>query len=185
MEVDLELLATIGHLLTGFGTIILSVLLYSTFKHLQIATKAAEIQTAYKLRPWIGPTGVVRELNTDQKKKRFEVLIKNFGDLPATNVTAFSIAKIDQISKDEIRSAFRVDLGPILPNMEKHFWLDVDIDIIQKAKESGKKFYTGMIFEYPIEFGKSEYGMISETDAETFSFVHKDMWVSSPPLRQT
>jgi hypothetical protein len=69
--------------------------------------------------------------------------------------------------------------------MEKHFWLDVDIDIIQKAKDSGKKFCTGMIFEYPLAFGKSEYGMISETDTQEFAFVHKDMWVYSPPLNQT
>jgi hypothetical protein len=184
MELSLEFFATTGHLMTGFGTIVLSILLYRTFRHLRAATRASEIQTEYKFRPWIGPTGQIKELFTDQKKKRFEVILKNFGDLPATNVTAYSLAKPGQISKDEIKSGYKVDLGPILPNMEKHFWLDVDLEILQKAKEVGS-FYTGMIFEYPLAFGKSEYGMISETNIEKLAFVHKDMWVYSPPLRQT
>lgn len=55
MEYDLEFLATIGHLLTGFGTIVLAVLLYKTFRHLEASTRAANIQTEYKLRPWVGP----------------------------------------------------------------------------------------------------------------------------------
>jgi hypothetical protein len=182
MEANLEVLATIGHLMTGFGTIVLAILLYGTFKHLEASTRSAEIQAEYKLRPWVGPTGVIKNLGDNQNKKRFEIMIKNFGDLPATNVSVFSVVKTNQVSRDEIKTN-KIDLGPVLPNMEKRFWLDVDSDTIQKAKESGR-FYSGIVFEYPVAFGKSEYGLISEIDVETFSFVHKDMWVSSPPLRQ-
>lgn len=153
---------------------------------METATKATEIQTEYKFRPWVGPTGVIREIDSDNTRKQIEITIKNYGDLPATNVSVYSIVKQTQVIKGEIRSnsAKKIDLGPILPNMEKRYWLHIEKDIIQAAKQNNSKIYSGMIFEYPLAFGNSEYGLISEIDPETFSFVHKDMWVQSPPLRQ-
>lgn len=181
MEYDLEFLATIGHLMTGIGTITLAVLLYRTFKHMNASTKAANIQTEFKFRPWVGPTGVIRHLDTDAEKTRIEITIKNFGDLPATNVSAYGIAKTTQVTKDQVR-ANKVDLGPILPNMEKHYWFDIPNEIIEGAKKQGSKISGGMLFEYPLSFGKSEYGMISEIDPESFKFIHKEMWVNSPSM---
>lgn len=67
--------------------------------------------------------------------------------------------------------------------MEKRYWLDVDNEIIKKAKESNQKIITGILFEYPLSFGKSEYGLISEVSTESFNFVHTEMWVTSPEFR--
>jgi len=181
----LELFATIGHLMTGFGTLIAVVLLYRTLKHLEASTRVAIIQTEFKFRPWVGPTGIIREANSDQKKKQFEIMIKNFGDLPASNVAVFSVVRSAKMSKDDIRAGAttKVDLGPVLPNMEKRFWLDIDSEIIQGARQAGTSIWSGVIFEYPLAFGKSEYGLISEINPETFLFVHKEMWVHSPTIK--
>lgn len=182
MEYDLEFVATIGHLMTGFGTTVLAVLLYKTFRHLEASTRAANIQTEYKLRPWVGPTGAIQQLGKDSKKTRIEITIKNFGDLPATNVAVYSIVKTSDVTKEEIRRSAKVDLGPVLPNMEKHYWLDIPNEIIEGAKKANIKFFGGLLFEYPLSYGNSEYGMISEIDPESFKFVHKEMWVHSPSM---
>lgn len=172
--------------MTGVGTIALSVLLYKSFRHLEAATKATEIQTEFKFRPWIGPTGLIRDISQEDNKKRFEITIKNFGDLPANEVIVSSIIKNEKITKNELKTQknLRISLGPVLPNMEKRYWLDIDNNIIQKAKESNQKISTGILFEYPLSFGKSEYGLISEVSTDSFNFVHTEMWVSSPEMRK-
>lgn len=185
MEYGLEFFATIGHLMTGVGTIALSILLYRTFKHMNASTRATEIQTEHKFRPWIGPTGTIREANSGSDKKRFEIMIRNYGEYAATGVTVTSLVKLEKIAKDDLKSKTNshVSLGPLLPTMEKRFWFDMDDQTIKKAKEASTKIFVGIVIEYPLTFGESEYGVISEVDPETLSFVHKDMWVQSPPLR--
>ncbi|HEX9846590.1 MAG TPA: hypothetical protein VGA92_09055 [Candidatus Nitrosotenuis sp.] len=185
MEYSLEFFATIGHVMTGIGTMMLSVLLYKTFRHMEASTRATELQTEYKFRPWVGPIGTVREINDDSDKKRFEITIRNYGEYAATDVTAASLVKSEKITRDDLKSKpnGHVSLGPLLPNMEKRFWFDIDNQTIKKTKETNTKIFVGITIEYPLVVGNSEYGMISEVDPETLSFVHKDMWVQSPPLR--
>lgn len=185
MEYSLEFFATIGHLMTGVGTIALSILLYRTFKHMEASTRATELQTEHKFRPWVGPTGTIKEVNGGSDKKRFEVMIKNYGEYAATDVTVKNLVKSEKITKDDLKSTTNnhVSLGPLLPTMEKRFWFDIDNQAIKKAKESSTKIFVGVVIGYPLTFGESEYGMISEVDPDTLSFVHKDMWVQSPSLR--
>lgn len=186
MEYSLEFFATIGHLMTGVGTVVLSVLLYRTLKHLETVTRATESQTEYKFRPWVGPSGRVNEIAAGSDKKRFEIVIKNYGEYAADDVTITNLIKLETISRNDLKSKAetRLSLGPLLPTMEKRFWFDIDNHTIKKAKDASAKIFVGIIMEYPLTFGKSEYGMISELDPETMSFVHKDMWVQSPPLRR-
>lgn len=129
-----------------------------------------------------GPTGAIQQLGKDAKKTRIEITIKNFGDLPATNVAVYSLAKTTDVKKEELRSSPKVDLGPVLPNMEKHYWFDIPNEVIDEAIKSKTKISGGLVFEYPLSYGNSEYGMISEIDPETFKFVHKEMWVHSPSM---
>ena len=72
------------------------------------------------------------------------------------------------------------NLGPLLPNMEKHYWIFIDSELMKKAKEGTEKIYSALYFEYPVAGGKSGYGMISEYDPKNDDFTHKDMWVKSP-----
>ena len=68
-------------------------------------------------------------------------------------------------------------LGPLLPNMEKHYWLSLDSALLQKVKDDNSQFFTMVYFSYEFSGGKAGYGMISQFDAKTGTFLHKDMWV--------
>jgi len=72
------------------------------------------------------------------------------------------------------------NLGPMLPNMEKHYWFFIDCDLVDKAKEGKEKIFIILYFEYPVSGGKSGYGMISEYNSDIDGFAHKEMWVESP-----
>ena len=186
---SLALIATMGHLMTGIGTVILVILIVKTLKHMEIATRSTEIQTNYKFRPWIGPSNTIKEIEGDGKNTRFEILLKNFGDLPAASVTVIAIASETEISREHITSdnpdsknVHVFNIGPMLPNMEKRYWLYVNNDLIKNSIDSKKMIHTGMYFMY-VNLGiKNGYGMISELNPQTKSFVHKDMWVDTPGL---
>ena len=181
MEYNLEFFATIGHLMTGFGTVILSVLLYRTFRHMEAATRATELQTEHKFRPWIGPTGIIKELDAGVDKKRFEIMIRNYGEYASADVAVTNLVKSEIITKDDLKHLDgKLSLGPLLPSMEKKFWFDIDNQLFKNAKETNSKIFVGIIIEYPLTFGKSEYGMISEIDPQTLNFVHKEMWTQNP-----
>ncbi|HKX81847.1 MAG TPA: hypothetical protein VJL54_06290, partial [Nitrososphaera sp.] len=68
-------------------------------------------------------------------------------------------------------------LGPLLPNMEKKYWVFVDSATMQSVKAGSAPLYTLMNFSYEYEGGVSSYGMISQYDPKSNVFIHKDMWV--------
>jgi hypothetical protein len=185
----LALIATMGHLMTGIGTVVLVILLVKTLHHMKIATRFAEIQTEYKFRPWIGPSNTIREIDGDEKNSRFEILLKNFGDLPAPSVTVISMISDTKISKEQIissqdssKNAHVFNIGPMLPNMEKRYWLYVSKELIKNSLDSKKIIHTAMYFAYENVKKPNGYGMISELNPETKSFVHKEMWVDTPGI---
>jgi hypothetical protein len=182
------MIATMGHLMTGVGTVVLVILIIKTLKHMEIATRFAQIQTDYKFRPWIGPSNTIKEIEPDGKNSRFEILLKNYGDLPAPSVTIVSLISESNISREQIKNenpdlkAHIFNIGPMLPNMEKRYWLYVSNDLINSSCESKKIIHAGMYFKYDNMRKKNGYGMISELNPQTKSFVHKDMWVDTPGL---
>ena len=185
----LALIATLGHLMTGIGTVILVILIAKTLRHMEIATKFTEIQTNYKFRPWIGPSNTIKEIDGDEKNTRFEILLKNFGDLPASSVTVISIVSEGQITREQVSddvspssNAHVFNIGPMLPNMEKRYWLYVNKELIKNSIDSNKIIHTGLYFTYENLKKKNGYGMISELNPQTKSFVHKNMWVDTPDL---
>jgi len=187
----LALIATMGHLMTGIGTVILVILIIKTLRHMEIATKFTEIQTNYKFRPWIGPSNTIKEIEGDEKNTRFEIMLKNFGDLPAASVTVISLTSETPITREQIipgpsasKNIFVFNIGPMLPNMEKRYWLYVSKDLINKVLESKKIIHAAMYFQYENLEKKNGYGMISELNPVTKSFVHKDMWVDTPDLNK-
>lgn len=192
MEADpntLALIATMGHLMTGIGTIVLVILIVKTLRHMKIATRFAEIQTDYKFRPWIGPSNPIKEIEGDEKNIRFEIMLKNFGDLPAPSVTVISMISDVQITREQItsdqgssKSVHVFNIGPMLPNMEKRYWLYVNKDLFTNSLASKKIIHTAMYFRYDNVKKTNGYGMISELNPETKSFVHKEMWVDTPGI---
>lgn len=187
MESDtsvLALIATIGHIMTGIGTVVLVILIVKTLKHMEIATRFTEIQTNFKFRPWIGPTGAVKEIENNELNKKFAIIVKNYGDLPARNVTVISIVSENEITREQLSSkkSNMFSLGPMLPTMEKQYWLFVDKDLFKSKLEAKKPIHTAMYFQYDNLGQKNGYGMISELNPETMIFVHKDMWVDIPDM---
>ena len=180
--VELAVIETLGVLGTAAATIALVLLLYRTVKQLEATVTLSRVQTEYRFRPWVGPLNDIIALQPKGNTNQYDCTIKNYGEIPAQYVMAY--CKIDTKLMD--RTIFKsnpgktFNLGPLLPNMEKHYWIFIDSDLIKKAKEGSETIYSALYFEYPVAGGKSGYGMISEYDPKNDSFTHKDMWVESP-----
>ena len=180
IEYDLEIIVGIAHWLTGIGTIVLAVALIRTFKHMEIVTKMTSIETEYRLRPWIGPTGPIKKMEKSIKEDcQFDITIKNFGELAANNVTAKFVKNTEPITRELLQSTDgeSYDLGPVMPTMEKHFWFFINSEIWKKADEGSEPLHIGLYFEYSTAGKKSGYGMLSEYNSTAKNFIHKDMWI--------
>ncbi len=178
----LGVIETIGVLATAIATVALVIMLYRTVKQLEATVHLSKIQTDYRFRPWIGPLNTIKELPPEGDKHKFECTIKNYGEIPAQYVKAYCKIDTKLMDKDIFKSnpGQTFNMGPLLPTMEKHYWVFIDSELIKKAQEGTEKIYSALYFEYPVSGGKSGYGMISEYDPKDNGFVHKDMWVESP-----
>jgi hypothetical protein len=72
----------------------------------------------------IGPTTGLEPLRETDGKSQFAVTIKNFGEIPVTNVIAHSdlarqIPKKENLTHNDSKTLNDFVLGPLLPNMEK------------------------------------------------------------------
>ncbi len=179
-EHDIEILVGIAHWLTGIGTVVLAIALIRTFKHMEAVTKMSAIETEYRLRPWIGPTGPIKKMEESISDDcQFDITIKNYGELPATSVTAKFVKSTKPLTRESFQSnsVSSYDLGPVMPTMEKHYWFFIDSETWKKADSGSESLYTGLYFEYNHAEKKSGYGMLSEYNSTTKNFVHKDMWI--------
>ncbi|HSB57564.1 MAG TPA: hypothetical protein VLD38_07140 [Nitrosopumilaceae archaeon] len=178
--IDLDQIEQIFVILNTLGTIILIVLFWKTIKHLEEASKNARIQTNYRFRPWVGPTNGIKLMSTTDNRHQFGIDIKNYGEIPASNIIAMFKMKNDMMTRDLLKNPESLEsfnLGPLLPNMEKRYWFFIDSDLVEKAKNGGTNIFTLLYFSYDHLGGKSGYGMISQYDPKTDLFLHKDMWV--------
>ena len=178
----LEFWVGIAHWLTGIGTIVLAVALIRTFRHLEASTRMSKIETEYRLRPWIGPTsGIQRMDGSINGQIQFSITIKNFGDLPASNVKAKSIVSITPITKESLKQPLpEFNLGPVLPHMEKSYWFFIESELWKKVSDGNDSLYVAIYFEYPSLTGSNGYGSISEYNKNNQTFVHKEMWLDYP-----
>jgi len=181
-EMELEMVIGIAHWLTGIGTVVLAVALIRTFKHMEAVTKMTSIQTEYRLRPWIAPTGPIKKMEKSISDDcQFEVTMKNFGELAASAVTVKFVKSTEPLSRESLQSnnVTSYDLGPVMPTMEKHYWFFIDSETWKKADSGTESLHTGLYFEYYTAGKKSGYGMLSEYNSTTKNFVHKDMWIDN------
>jgi len=179
-EYDVEIIVGIAHWATGIGTVVLAIALIRTFKHMATVTKMTSIETEYRLRPWIGPTGPIKKMEKSISDDcQFDITIKNYGELPASAVTAKFVKSTEPLTREsfESKDVRSYDLGPVMPTMEKHYWFFIDTETWKKADSGIEPLYTGLYFEYNHAGKKSGYGMLSEYNSTTKNFVHKDMWI--------
>jgi len=176
----IEMVIGVAHWLTGIGTIVLAIALIRTFKHMEAVTKMTSIETEYRLRPWIAPTGPIKKMEKSISDDcQFDIAIKNFGELAASAVTAKFIKSTEPLTRESLQSTNEnsYDLGPIMPTMEKHYWFFIDSKTWEKADSGSEPLHTGLYFEYNTGGKKSGYGMLSEYNPASKNFIHKDMWI--------
>jgi uncharacterized repeat protein (TIGR01451 family) len=61
-------------------------LLWKTVKDFAELAKVSKLQTEVRFRPWVGPNGGFELLREDGQKKQYSITMKNFGEVPASNV---------------------------------------------------------------------------------------------------
>jgi len=177
---SLEMWIALAHWTTGIATVALAVALIKTFKHMEAVTKMSIIETEYRLRPWIAPTGPIKKMEKSINDDcQFDIAIKNYGQLAANAVTAKFVKSTEPLSRESFQSnnVNSYDLGPVMPTMEKHYLFFIDSETWKKADSGLKPLYTGLYFEYSHARKKCGYGMLSEYKPSTGNFIHLDMWI--------
>ncbi len=184
--VDLDILTVIGSLGTAVATIVLVVLLWKTIVQFETTAKLSTVQMEFRFRPWIGPVNSIKAMGEANGKNQFDVAMKNYGELPATELVASFKMDTKMMDKEVLKGedVESFNLGPMLPNMEKHYWFFIDCDLVEKAKRDEIKIFIALYFEYPTNSDKSGYGMISEYNPKMNGFMHKNMWVDMGKFTQ-
>ncbi len=158
-------------------------LLWKTVRDFSELAKVSKLQTEVRFRPWVGPSGGFELLSDDIDKKQYSIAMKNFGEVPASNVIVtctISDTKPDKLtpmdkSKNNGNNQFHI--GPLLPGMEKRYWVFIENERYRKTMEGVSNIFIFIYFSYVYSGGKSGYGMISQLDSKTNNFVHREMWI--------
>ncbi len=159
------------------------VLLWRTVKDFAELAKVSKLQTQVRFRPWVGPSGGFEFLRDDNDKKQYSIAMKNFGEVPASNVivtSTISETKPDKSSAldgSRQNGASEFHIGPLLPGMEKRYWVFIENERYRKTVEGTSNLFVFIYFSYVYSGGKSGYGMISQLDSKTNNFVHREMWI--------
>lgn len=177
---EFTVIGQVGSIATAIATVALVFIFWRAIKQMEHTVKLSRIQTEQRFRPWIGPFNQISTLEENNGKVKFDIGIKNYGEIPSTNVIAYFTTKPELISRKDLENPEqKYDLGPLLPNMEKHYWFFLDSEKIKEAKKGNSEIYTGLYFSYASRDGKENgYGLISKYDSKEDSFVHKDMWTN-------
>ena len=159
------------------------VLLWRTVKDFAELAKVSKLQTEVRFRPWVGPSGGFEFLRDDNDKKQYSIAIKNFGEVPASNVMVISTISDTKPDKSSVvgdskqNGASEFHLGPLLPGMEKRYWVFIENERYRKTIKGTSNLFVFIYFSYIYSGGKSGYGMISQLDSKTNNFVHREMWI--------
>lgn len=158
------------------------VLLWKTVKDFAELAKVSKLQTEVRFRPWVGPSGGFEFLREDDNKKQYSIAMKNFGEVPASNVIVTCTISETKPDKSTSMENFKADknqfqIGPLLPGMEKRYWVFIENEKYRKAMEGVSNIFIFIYFSYVYSGGKSGYGMISQLDNKINNFVHREMWI--------
>jgi hypothetical protein len=177
----LTVMGQIGSIGTAIGTIALVFLFWKTIKQLEETVKLSRIQSDYRFRPWVGPLNSIQFMSTTpDAHDQFSITMKNYGEIPASSLIVKFTMKTEPITKEILKKPelfSDVNLGPLLPNMEKRYWFFIDSDLIKKVKNGTDQVFIALYFTYGHRGGNSGYGTISQYDGSTNTFVHKEMWI--------
>ncbi len=173
-------LQTYVAIIAGIAEVGVVFLLYKTVKDFSELAKVSKLQTEVRFRPWVGPSSNFTKIghDTEAKQHQYAITLKNFGEVPSSSVLAMSIISPSlpkrEILKAETNKVTKFDLGPLLPNMEKKYWIFLDSEMISNPKV---EIFIALYFSYRYSGTSSGYGMISQCDRRKDIFVHRDMWL--------
>lgn len=159
------------------------ILLWKTVKDFAELAKVSKLQTEVRFRPWVGPSGGIEFLREDDDKKQYSIAMKNFGEVPASNVIVTSVIsntkpdKSKMLENSKASGGNEFHIGPLLPGMEKRYWIFIENEQYRKTVEGASNIFVFIYFSYIYSGGKSGYGMISQLDNKTNNFVHREMWI--------
>ncbi|HEU4469104.1 MAG TPA: hypothetical protein VFR61_08740 [Nitrososphaeraceae archaeon] len=159
------------------------ILLWKTVKDFAELAKVSKLQTEVRFRPWVGPSGGFEFLREDNDKKQYSIAMKNFGEVPASDVIVTSTildTKPDRsalLGSSKSNGANVFHIGPLLPGMEKRYWIFIENERYRETIEGTSNLFIFLYFSYVYSGGKSGYGMISQLDNKTNNFVHREMWI--------
>jgi hypothetical protein len=159
------------------------ILLWKTVKDFAELAKVSKLQTEVRFRPWVGPSGGFEFLREDNDKRQYSIAMKNFGEVPASNVIVTSTISDTKLDKSALLESSKQDgasefhIGPLLPGMEKRYWIFIDNERYRKTMDGTSNLFVFIYFTYLYSGGKSGYGMISQLDSKTNNFVHREMWI--------
>jgi len=167
-------------IISGIAEVGVVFLLYKTVKDFAELAKVSRLQTEVRFRPWIGPSSNFMKIghDVDAKQDQYAIALKNFGEVPSSSVLAMSIISPSMPGRETLKTdtsnVTRFDLGPLLPNMEKKYWIFLDSEMVSNPK---MEIFIALYFSYRYSGASSGYGMISQYDRKNDTFVHKDMWL--------
>ena len=182
MDDLLGLLGEISSIATALATVALVILIWRTVQQLEVTVKESKMRSQ-RFRPWVGPSDGIKLMSAQNGREQYFVTIKNYGELPASNVTVTFNTKTHEITRKMLEApngANSFSLGPLLPNMEKRYWFFIEYDLAKKARDGVEQIFISLYFKYDYFGGSSGYGMISRFDPTIDSksaFIHKEMWV--------
>ena len=95
------------------------VLLWKTVKDFAELAKVSKLQTEVRFRPWVGPSGGFEFLREDDNKKQYSIAMKNFGEVPASNVIVTCTISETKPDKSTSMENFKADknqfqIGPLV-----------------------------------------------------------------------
>jgi hypothetical protein len=183
--------------IAGIAEIIIVFLLWKTVLDFSETAKVSRLQSNYRFRPWVGPSSGIQYMQAANGKSQYSITVKNFAEIPASKVIVRYAMKRGEMPKREMLKQSDLgikgsdgsgdgtshdgmttfDLGPLLPQMEKRYWIFIESDTTKRIKENSGSLYTLLHFGYEYAGGNGGYGMISMFDPKTDNFVHKDMWI--------
>ena len=177
----LDLLEKYIAVISGIAQVTIVFLLWKTVKDFGETAKVSKVQVEHRFRPWVGPSSGIEFVRKVDGRHQYAITIKNYGQVPASKVTALFTIKNDAMPTREIllnssdSTIDKFNLGPLLPFMEKRYWIFIDSETIQKSKEDKRQIFIALYFVYEFSKERSGYGMFSYLDTNTDIFVHKEM----------
>jgi uncharacterized repeat protein (TIGR01451 family) len=112
--------------------------LWKTVKDFAELAKVSKLQTEVRFRPWVGQSGRFEILREGNNKKQYSIAMKNFGEVPASNVIVTCTVsdtkpnKLTPIDKSKNNDKNKFHRGPLLPGMEKRYWVFIENDRYRK-----------------------------------------------------